>query len=218
MSFLFTCASRRSFLRCMSAAALCAAFLPATSVFAAETGEKAAPKKPLVVYFSHSGHTRKIAEMIHNKVGGDIIEIKTEQKYPDEYNELTRYAKTEKERGARPKVTTSIENPDQYGIIFLGYPNWWSTMPMPVFTFVEQNRLDGKTIAPFDTHGGGGLADSVDDLKKIVPHSKILKPLAVNGNWVDRAEKDVAKWLEGLGPALIETTTGNTTIYPDGAY
>lgn len=89
---------------------------------------------------------------------------------------------------------------------------------MPVYTFVEQNKLDGKTIAPFTTHGGGGLGHSVEDLKKIVPHAKILKPLAVNGNAVDRAEKDVEKWLKGLGSALIMTTTGNPAIYPDGGY
>lgn len=89
---------------------------------------------------------------------------------------------------------------------------------MPVFTFIEENRLDGKTIAPFTTHGGGGLGHSVNDLKKELPHSRILKPLAVSGNAVERAGKDVLSWIEGLGPALIETTTGNPAIYPDGAY
>lgn len=89
---------------------------------------------------------------------------------------------------------------------------------MPVYTFIEENKLDGKTIAPFVTHGGGHLGHSIDDLKRELPHSRILKPLAVSGNAVDRAEKDVEKWLEGLGTALIETTTGNPQIYPDGAY
>lgn len=89
---------------------------------------------------------------------------------------------------------------------------------MPVYTFIEENKVDGKPIAPFVTHGGGGLGHSIEDLKKLAPHSRILKPLAVSGNIADRAEQDVLKWLEGLGPALIETTTGNTKIYPDGAY
>ncbi len=156
--------------------------------------------------------------MIHKKVGGDIARIETVDKYPDKYNDLTEYAKDEKNRNARPKIKTRIDNPDQYGVIFLGYPNWWSSMPMPVFTFIEENRLDGKTIAPFNTHGGGGLGDSVDDLKKAAPRSKILKPLSVNGSHVSKAGHDVAKWLEGLGPTLIETTTGNPAIHPDGGY
>lgn len=89
---------------------------------------------------------------------------------------------------------------------------------MPVYTFVEKSKMDGKTIAPFATHGGGGLGHSIDDLKKLAPHSKVLKPLAVSGSFASRAEKDVEKWIDGLGPALIMTTTGNPAIYPDGGY
>lgn len=207
--------SRRVFLGGMAAGALGLVFAPGIC-FGDEPAKKG--KKPLVVYFSHSGHTKKIAEDIHKKVGGDIFVIEQVETYPENYHELTEFAKEEKRRNARPAVKKLLENADDYGIVFLGYPNWWSTMPMPVFTFVEGSKLDGKTIAPFTTHGGGGVADSVDDLKKLVPHSRVLKPLAVNGSFVDRAEKDVLKWLEGLGPALIETTTGNPAIYPDGAY
>lgn len=207
--------NRRNFLEMVGSIGLGMTLFPGMTL-AAEP-EKTA-KKPLVVYFSHSGHTRKIAEDIHKAVGGDIMEIEAVQTYPDNYNALTEFAKEEKNKKLRPAVKKLLENPGEYGVIFLGYPNWWSTMPMPVFTFVEQSKLDGKTIAPFTTHGGGGIADSVDDLKEIVPHSKVLKPLAVNGSIVQKAEKDVLKWLEGLGPALIETTTGNPAIYPDGAY
>lgn len=183
-----------------------------------ENGSKQVTKKPLVVYFSRSGHTARIAREIHNRVGGDIVEIETVEAYPEDYQALTEVAKAEQQRKARPALKTKIPNIDDYGVIFLGYPNWWSSMPMPVFTFIEENRLDGKTIAPFTTHGGGGLGHSVNDLKKELPHSRILKPLAVSGNAVERAGKDVLSWIEGLGPALIETTTGNPAIYPDGAY
>lgn len=194
------------------------ASLPPEAGLESQAPRASAAKKPLVVYFSHSGHTRKIAQDIHKKVGGDLIEIETENAYPDDYQTLVDLAKKEQRENARPKIKTRIPNLNEYGIVFLGYPNWWSGMPMPVYTFIEENKLDGKTIAPFSTHGGGGLGHSVNDLKKEVPHSKILKPLSVPGNAVDRAEKDVLNWIEGLGPALIETTTGNTSIYPDGAY
>lgn len=192
--------------------------IPAIGAEAARDGTAAVKKKPLVVYYSESGNTKKVADMIHNKVGGDIIRIEAATPYPDNYDALTRQAKKEQTQNARPAIKTKIPNIDEYDVIFLGYPNWWSSMPMPVFTFIEQNKLDGRTIAPFTTHGGGGLGHSIEDLKKECPKSKILKPLAVPGNRASGAAADVEKWLEGLGNALIETTTGNPKIYPDGAY
>ncbi len=174
--------------------------------------------KPLVVYFSRSGNTRRLAELIHKRVGGDILEITPVTPYPADYQATVDQAKREQADNARPAVNTTIADPGQYSVIFLGYPNWWSSMPMPVWTFVEQNGLDGKTIAPFCTHGGGGMGPSESDLKKLLPHARVLKGLAVRGTSAGGAEKTVEKWLEGLGNALIETTTGNPAIYPDGAY
>lgn len=213
----FSMLSRRSFMGALFSG-IGISFLAPRLLRAAQAPAQQAAKKPLVVYFSRSGHTRKIAEDIHKQVGGDILEIETVEAYPDDYQKTTEVAKEEQKRNARPAIKTKIANLEDYGIIFLGYPNWWSSMPMPVYTFIEQNKLDGKTIAPFSTHGGGGLGHSVEDLKKLAPHSRVLKPFSVSGNAASRAEKDVLKWLEGLGPALIETTTGNTKIYPDGAY
>ena len=209
--------SRRNFIG-LSLAGLGLALFSGKALGADSHAAQSAPKKPLVVYFSHSGNTRKVAEMIHNKVGGDIIEIRPVESYPDEYNKLTELAKKEQQAGARPAVQPESVDLAQYDVIFLGYPNWWSSMPMPVYTFIEKNKLDGKTVAPFATHGGGGLGHSVEDLKKLAPHSRILKPFSVSGTAAGRAEKDVLRWLEGLGQALIETTTGNTKIYPDGGY
>lgn len=220
---------RRYFMKQITTCLLALGFLPLMGCAApawgadakiSETAKPAPAKslKPLVVYFSHSGNTRKLAEMIHKKVGGDLLEIQPVAAYPQNYQATTEQAKREQQKNARPAVKTKIANPEQYGVIFLGYPNWWSSMPMPVWTFVEQNGLDGKTIAPFCTHGGGGMGQSESDLKKLVPHSRVLKGLAVPGTLLGDAEKDVEKWLEGLGPALIETTTGNPAIYPDGAY
>ena len=223
--------SRRFFLKQATTGAIALGLLPLVGCAAPAWGadakgagagtsgaEAAQPKKPLVVYFSHSGNTRKLAEIIHKKVGGDILEIVPAAPYPTDYQTTVDQAKREQQENARPAVKTKIANPDEYGVIFLGYPNWWSSMPMPVWTFIEQNGLDGKTIAPFDTHGGGGMGHSEDDLKKLVPHSKVLKGLAVRGTRAGDAENDVEKWLKGLGNALIMTTTGNPAIYPDGAY
>lgn len=220
------CLHRRSFLKNAALGVLAVSAAPLVGcapAWAAQAapGSASAPqkqKKALVVYFSRSGNTRAVAEAIHRRVGGDILEIVPQTPYPADYQATVEQAKREQKEQARPAVKTTIANPQDYGIIFLGYPNWWSSMPMPVWTFVEQNGLDGKTIAPFCTHGGGGLGHSVDDLKALAPKSSVLKPLAVNGNRASRAEKDVEDWLKGLGNALIETTTGNPAIYPDGAY
>ena len=197
--------NRRNFLKTSALTLAGAAILPfcsgipAIGAEAARDGTAAVKKKPLVVYYSESGNTKKVADMIHNKVGGDIIRIEAATPYPDNYDALTRQAKKEQTQNARPAIKTKIPNIDEYDVIFLGYPNWWSSMPMPVFTFIEQNKLDGRTIAPFTTHGGGGLGHSIEDLKKECPKSKILKPLAVPGSRASGAAADVEKWLEGLG-------------------
>ncbi len=197
--------SLRTILAGIAVAAMLFSALPAL----AENTDKAAPKKPLVVYFSESGHTKKVAEMIHQKVGGDILRVEPEKAYPQDYDTLVKLAKKEQAENARPAIKTAIPNLEEYGVIFLGYPNWWSSLPMPMFTFIEQAKMDGRVIAPFDTHGGGGLGHSIDDLKKALPAAKILKPLAVSGNRVDSAEPAVAKWLEELGPALGTAVPGN---------
>lgn len=221
--------TRRFFLKQATTGALALGLLPlmgCAPAWGADAGIPAAPGatgktpggKPLVVYFSRSGNTRRLAELIHKRVGGDILEIVPAAPYPGDYQSTVDQAKQEQKDNARPAVTTRIADPGRYSVIFLGYPNWWGSMPMPVWTFVEQNGLDGKTIAPFNTHGGGGLGHSEADLKKLVPRSRVLKGLAVRGTRAGDAEKDVEKWLKGLGNALIETTTGNPAIYPDGAY
>lgn len=158
-------------------------------------------KKPLVVYFSRSGNTAAIAEMIHKQVGGDLVQIKPVNPYPEDYQQTVDQAKEEQKNNARTAIDTRI-NPDDYSVIFLGYPNWWSSMPMPVWTFIEQNGLNGKTIIPFVTHGGGGIAHTVSDLKKLCPKSKILDALSISGNAARSSSAEVTKWLKDLGPIV----------------
>lgn len=156
-------------------------------------------KKPLVVYYSHSGNTRKLAEEIHKKVGGDLLEITTSFKYPDKYDDLTKVAKEQQADNFRPPLDMTMPNMEQYDVVYLGYPNWWSSMAMPVFTFVEQSGINGKPILPFCTHGGGGLGHSVSDLKKLVPNSSVQNALAVSGTRAGSAQKEVDKWLGEMG-------------------
>jgi len=158
-----------------------------------------ANKKILVAYFSYSGNTKMVADQIHKSVGGDIFEIKTLDPYPTDYNTVVDQAKKEQKENYRPKLATKIENMDSYDVIFVGYPNWWGTMPMAVFTFFEEYKLLGKTIIPFCTHDGSAFGKSVEDIKKIAPQSKILDGLEIRGKSVKNENKEVPEWLGKLG-------------------
>ena len=162
----------------------------------------AAGNKTLVLFFSHSGNTRKLAAMIHDRVGGDMVELKTVNSYTQEYDALTKFAKKEQQANARPALATELPNLGEYGTVFLGYPNWWGTMPMALFTLLDNYDFSGKTIIPFCTHGGSRLGRRVDEIRKLCPKARVLKGFAAFGNRVDEAGKDVDAWLHGLGVAV----------------
>lgn len=153
--------------------------------------------KSLIVYFSKTGTTERIANEIKDITGSDIVKIETVNPYPEDYNETVEIAQNEKNEKARPEIKTTVDNLDQYDTIYLGYPIWWSTMPMAVFTFIENNNLEGKTIIPFSTHKGSGLGSSVSDLKTALPNSTIKDGLACNSstttaqikNWIENSNK-----------------------------
>lgn len=95
----------------------------------------------LILYFSMSGNTETVANYIHEEIGGDIVKLETVQTYPEDYDELVDYAREEQRDNARPELETTIENIEQYDTIFLGYPNWWGDMPMPIYSFLDQYDL-----------------------------------------------------------------------------
>ena len=125
---------RRVFLRAAFCLGLLGAILGPLPCLAAQEAPAAA--KPLIVYFSQSGNTQKVAEDIQQIVGGDLLRIETEKPYPSDYDTLVKLAKEEQKSGARPAIKTGIPDFAPYSVIFIGYPNWWSGLPMPVFTFL----------------------------------------------------------------------------------
>ena len=155
--------------------------------------------KVLVLYFSQSGNTEAVANIIHNEVGGDIVKLETVQTYPSDYNELVDYAQKEQRQNARPELKTKINNIEQYDTIFLGYPNWWSDMPMPLYTFLDEYDLSGKTIAPFITHGGSGLSGTPSKIKKEEPNATVTDGLAVSGSSARNSQSTVKNWLSKIG-------------------
>lgn len=153
----------------------------------------------LSAYFSHSGNTRLIADQIHESVGGDIFEIVPADPYPRDYNEVVEQARKELGEDYRPPLKTHVENMDSYDLVFIGYPNWWGTVPRPVATFLSEYDLSGKTIAPFCTHGGGGIGRSVQEIRELCPQSTVLDGLAVRDGSVKIARTQVADWLRRIG-------------------
>lgn len=184
-------------MKCMLAAALAAAFF--ASVATAQSGEPG--KKILIAFFSKTSNTKNFAEMIQSRTGGELFHVQTKSPYPADYRETTRIAREEADSNARPQISTTLspEEIKRYDVIFVGYPNWWSTMPMAMFTFLEQFDLDGKTIIPFCTHEGSGLGRGPDDLKKTCAGSNVLEGLAVRGSALQDAKGEVDAWLRKLG-------------------
>lgn len=145
------------------------------------------------------GNTQYIAQLIHQETGGDLFRIETVQEYPGSHDALLDYAYNELTENARPELASQIENPDNYDVIFLGYPNWNSDLPMPLYTFLEEYDFSGKTIIPFTTHGGSGLSRTVQTIQELQPDAAIVENgLSISRNNVTDAQSEVTDWIAGL--------------------
>lgn len=156
-------------------------------------------KKVLVAYFSRSGNTRTVANQIKDLTGGDIFEIRVAKPYPTEYRQCTEVAKKEKEADARPALKEKVGDMNVYDVIFVGYPNWWGTAPMAIWTFLESYNLSGKTVIPFCTHGGGGEQNCFKDFVKHTGKATAKKGFIINGANASSARPQVEKWLREVG-------------------
>lgn len=188
---------RRDFL--IKSAALAAGSLLPTQLFSDQS------KKIVIAYFSHSGNTRLMAQEIYRKTDADLYEITTIKPYPQDYDTVVDIAKKEQKAKFRPQIVASASNLDAYDIIFIGYPNWWGTIPMALFTFFEANHFEGKILIPFSTHEGSHFGDSLSDLKALNPKSTFLKGLELRGRSVQSAssKKEVTQWLLELNVAKL---------------
>ena len=162
------------------------------------TDEGIQGRKTLIIYYSRSGHTREAAKKIQAQTGGDLLEIETAAPYPREYADVVQQAKQEIEGDYKPELKTKVENIASYDVVFIGSPIWWGTIAPPVASFLAKNDLAGKTVVPFVTHAGSGLAQSVGDIKKLAPAAKVLDGLAIEGSKVNEANEKIASWLSRL--------------------
>lgn len=145
------------------------------------------------------GNAAKVAGWIQEEIGGDLFSIVVTEPYSSDYDECLGRAADEKADNARPELLYHVDNMEDYDIVFLGFPNWWYTIPMAVHTFLEEYDFSGKTVVPFVTHGTGGLASTIKDITADLPDSvTILEPIGVYRPEVDSSEQRVKEWVAGL--------------------
>ena len=169
-------------------------------------------KKILIVYLSRTNNTKAIAEMIHERVGGKLVALELQTPYPADYHATVQQVVRENETGYLPPLRTVIDQPDQYDVVFLGFPTWDMKLPPPMKSFLHQYGFRGKTIIPFNSNAGYGPGSTFDTVRELCPQSKVLQGFSTRGG-VERdgellAIKDgragevrraVDKWLRTIG-------------------
>lgn len=149
------------------------------------------------------GNTAQIAEWIQQCVGGDLFSIVAAEPYPSDYDACMDRVSDEKAENARPELAEHVDNMDDYDVVFLGFPNWWYTAPMAVFSFIEEYDFSGKTVIPFCAHGTGGIAAGVRDITEALPDSaEVLEPISIYRGDMDTAQAEIDNWIDSLGIEL----------------
>lgn len=178
---------------------------------ASEKKESVKEKKVLIVYLSRTKNTKTFAEIIHQNIGGDLVELELEKPYPSNYKAIVDQVSKENESGFLPPLKTKIENIEKYNVVFIGFPTWGMQLPPPMKSFMKQYDLKGKTIIPFNSNAGYGIGSSFETVKELAPESKILEGFTMKGG-VERdgilfvmegkkkieAEKKVKEWLQKI--------------------
>ena len=187
----------------------------------AQTEEKQESGKILIAYFTAAensgvdavssasyttiggtavGRLRAVADMIQENTDGDLFCIQTAVVYPSDGGELIDYAAEEQDENARPELTSHIEDLDQYGTIFVGFPTWWYDMPQALYSFFDEYDFSGKTIIPFNVHNGSRFSGTIDTIKELELDATVVEDgFTVSERDVAEASEDVAEWLNGLG-------------------
>jgi hypothetical protein len=154
----------------------------------------------------------RIAELIHQKVGGTLVALELENPCPADYRTTVQQVVHENETGYLPPLKTKIERMDQYGVVFVGFPTWDMQMPPPMKSFLRQYSLNGKTVIPFNTNGGYGPGNSFETVKVLCPQSTVLQGLStrggserhgqylvIQGARAEQARIELENWLRTIG-------------------
>lgn len=162
------------------------------------SGKKSNKDKTLIVYFSQSGTTAKVAKKIKKMTGAKLFRIRTEKEYPSDYDELVDLGQEEQRQQARPELKNKVRSMDQYDTVMIGYPIWWDNAPMAVYTFLESYDFSGKTILPFCTSGGSDILESVKNIRSVCEDADVKNGLTANGI----SNKKIRNWLNKNKVAL----------------
>jgi flavodoxin len=175
-------------------------------------GQTLKNKNVLIVYLSRTKNTKAVADMIHQNVGGKLIELELQNPYPENYKAIVAQVAKENETDFAPPLKTKIENIQSYDVVFIGFPTWGMQLPPPMKSFLKQYDLSGKTVIPFNTNAGYGIGSSFETVKVLAPKSKVLDGFSIKGG-VERdgiyfvmqgekeiqAQNEVKKWLQDIG-------------------
>lgn len=176
-----------------------------------ETYNPLDPHNILIVYLSRTNNTKAVAEIIHEYLGGTLIELELQKPYPVNYQAIVQQVVYENETGYLPPLKTTINNMESYTAVFVGFPTWDMQLPPPMKSFLSQYDFDGKTIVPFNTNAGYGPGSSFATVKKLCPNSTVLEGYVTEGGvekdgvyFVMKGEKEkqvhseVRKWLQTI--------------------
>lgn len=157
----------------------------------------------LVAYFSWSGNGQQMAGWIAEETGGELFRIVPEESYGEDYGACADRAKNELDNEIRPELSSHIDADimAQYDVIYLGFPVWWYDLPMPVWTFLEEYDLEGKTVIPFFSHNGSANgANSVTRVSELAEGATVLgdEVLSLRGSEVSGSETEVKEWAAGF--------------------
>ena len=161
--------------------------------------KEASKNKVLVLYYSQTSNTKKVAQEIANKLGADMEEIVAVKPYDGDFQATIARCNEEREQGITPEIKPIVANLADYETIFVGYPVWYGTYALPMGAFLKQADLSGKKIVPFCTFGSGGLDSSVKDLAKAQPNAEILPGYGVRAARVDAVPQEVDQFLKAGG-------------------
>jgi flavodoxin len=166
----------------------------------------------LIVYLSRTDNTQAVAEIIHEELGGDMVELQLETPYPENYDEIVAQVDRDNEEGYLPPLETEIKDINKYETIFVGFPTWDMQLPPPMKSFLNEYDLSGKTVIPFNTNGGYGLGSSIRQVEEFCPDSNILESystrgglerdgiyLDIKGDRRDEVHAEVVDWLQRIG-------------------
>lgn len=169
-------------------------------------------KKILIVYLSRTKNTKALAELIHQKVAGDLVSLELVTPYPEHYQTTVDQVANENATGILPPLKTRIDSIEKYDVVFLGFPTWGMQLPPPMKSFLNQYDLGGKTVIPFNTNAGYGIGSSFETVKQLCPNSKTLEGFStkggkerdgilfvMEGNKEKQVQAELQSWLKKIG-------------------